>query len=739
MYASRRGPGLASAGERRRDCIQRLVVFAGLLVLLAGCQGDKTREISGPTSASPVMLTVRVLGSGAPIVGAICRALGGQGATDASGQVKLLLYPGFDVVQVTAPDYAAVDYRLSVPPSCSDGCSAVIEMPALDASLSLVATLSDPEAEPAARCRVRLDWSGWSLARHSLRTDGLPESVETDSLGRIFLTGLPANVPVVLDLLPFDADGDGRDDLAGTTPWEGMLSSADTTDVVIAGELAGTMTVVDTNIPDLPEALREVRDCGLRFRLASPVDTASTENRFRLRNQGGLDAPLRPRWTSDCDLELFPTSALPDPASQLIVALELKSARGRVLTWSSRLRWAPRPSCPPAAGFEGECGDIVSDLRWESPPTPDFDTRRLRVAWTGVVCAEHYDIYLHDDRGHPDWRWVLAAPARAIEMNVDLNLPAQFDYPPDDGRWTPLAGTEIQICIVPAGAAISLPGEPHPVLRVRDEAAPAIVQTAQCHSSANPEEGPALLQMRVWFDEFMAEGEPSFEILGTHDPGTMPPDLATTVWAWDPDRSAGTVEWTLAPGQDASGTVIGIGPGEARDLSGNRLSGNLPHPVVLHDVGVATSFEEGPGEWTADGLGWAWGTPRHGPGVHTGVACWATSLTGEYEGYWDGALTSPGIWVPAEEPRLRFWYWCDLERCSNERCDDVVLSVVEGDAESVLRVYSGALRTWIQEDVSLSRFAGRFIELRFRFHSDPFVVGTGFFLDDVTVSRDGAG
>jgi hypothetical protein len=47
--------------------------------------------------------------------------------------------------------------------------------------------------------------------------------------------------------------------------------------------------------------------------------------------------------------------------------------------------------------------------------------------------------------------------------------------------------------------------------------------------------------------------------------------------------------------------------------------------------------------------------------------------------------------------------------------------------------YNGATQDWVQEEVDLSQYAGKKIQVRFEYVTDAAVLGEGFLLDDVSV------
>ena len=68
------------------------------------------------------------------------------------------------------------------------------------------------------------------------------------------------------------------------------------------------------------------------------------------------------------------------------------------------------------------------------------------------------------------------------------------------------------------------------------------------------------------------------------------------------------------------------------------------------------------GDWYAENGVWQVGTPTNGPGqAYEGTSCAATGLWGNYPGYTDSRLISPGVLLPAvntgESIVLRFRHW----------------------------------------------------------------------------------
>lgn len=59
--------------------------------------------------------------------------------------------------------------------------------------------------------------------------------------------------------------------------------------------------------------------------------------------------------------------------------------------------------------------------------------------------------------------------------------------------------------------------------------------------------------------------------------------------------------------------------------------------------------------------------------------------------------------------------------------------------DGVSAMYDGLQNDWVAESISLNAFAGEKIKLKFTVHTDPYVTGDGFYLDDVLVLANIAG
>ncbi len=128
---------------------------------------------------------------------------------------------------------------------------------------------------------------------------------------------------------------------------------------------------------------------------------------------------------------------------------------------------------------------------------------------------------------------------------------------------------------------------------------------------------------------------------------------------------------------------------------------------------------------------------------YSGVYAFATNLGNES----DMTLTREFDFTSVSGPvTLSFRTWYDLE----EDYDYLYLEVSEdGEHWQIITTpsgtgenpsgnsygwgYNGATNDWIQEDVDLSQYAGKKVQVRFEYVTDAAVLGEGFLLDDVSV------
>ncbi|MCF7837456.1 MAG: S8 family serine peptidase [Candidatus Marinimicrobia bacterium] len=146
-------------------------------------------------------------------------------------------------------------------------------------------------------------------------------------------------------------------------------------------------------------------------------------------------------------------------------------------------------------------------------------------------------------------------------------------------------------------------------------------------------------------------------------------------------------------------------------------------------------FEDGPGGLTTTNLNgvacWQHGQPLYGPeAAASGSNCWGTILNGNYPVLARATLTSPTVTV-LEYPRLIFKSWWSF---SGGR-DFGRVEVNDGSGWVNMRTLRRESEGWETVEISLERFAGKSLRVRFAFESDERWVAAGWYVDDVEISH----
>jgi hypothetical protein len=97
----------------------------------------------------------------------------------------------------------------------------------------------------------------------------------------------------------------------------------------------------------------------------------------------------------------------------------------------------------------------------------------------------------------------------------------------------------------------------------------------------------------------------------------------------------------------------------------------------------------------------------------------------------EGSIISPPIELPAGSIFLSFKTYYATE----EDFDTASVNVVAGDEDILVAEYSGATFEWVEQLLDISQFAGQQVRIRFSFSSDILFSDTGFFVDDLAVTR----
>ena len=145
--------------------------------------------------------------------------------------------------------------------------------------------------------------------------------------------------------------------------------------------------------------------------------------------------------------------------------------------------------------------------------------------------------------------------------------------------------------------------------------------------------------------------------------------------------------------------------------------------------------------------------------AHSGAYSWKAGGpdTTDYDNGCDGGLVTPPFLLPADA-RLEFYHWIDAEAGQEpgEAWDGAFVEISNGDGvwtpvnpvfgypyEIISNVagplnagtqcFSGS-QDWSQVQFDLSAYSG-VVQLRFRFGSDGYTVGEGWYVDDISVSE----
>ncbi len=159
----------------------------------------------------------------------------------------------------------------------------------------------------------------------------------------------------------------------------------------------------------------------------------------------------------------------------------------------------------------------------------------------------------------------------------------------------------------------------------------------------------------------------------------------------------------------------------------------VERPLVFENP---NDFELGLGDWYASHGQWQVGEPTYSSGpsdAYSGVACAGTDLAGPTDVGADARLVSPptelgsGEWV-----YLSFRHWYQLGTGSGAPDSAFVELRVDGDPwQRVSTVFLGSSRVWSRHLVDLSAFAGRRVEIAFRFLGRASTPRSGWYVDDI--------
>ncbi len=162
---------------------------------------------------------------------------------------------------------------------------------------------------------------------------------------------------------------------------------------------------------------------------------------------------------------------------------------------------------------------------------------------------------------------------------------------------------------------------------------------------------------------------------------------------------------------------------------------------------TAESFEYNNGGYAGSG-NWQWGEPTYGPpGAYFGVNVWGVNLSGDYPLNCNDNLISTPFQVHSPEARFTFYHWYNVEQ--NWDGGNVSISTDGGSNWELITPlngyphqdvsalnepgFTGSISGWEQVEFNLSEYVGDAILIRWRFASDSYINGPGWYIDDVAL------
>lgn len=716
---------------------RRLIVLIGLaltalLLGVGGCSEDiiSFEEEELPTREVALSGRVLALESGSPIAGAVVafQGLEREVATDEQGEFKLDSFaPGEYHCEISAEGCLGVStlFDLNLMDKSSDRVHVDIKLPARSRQVT-VRVVNAMDFEPVEGVDVSLvsialpgPHSGFTIIENQAGLSG-----STNAEGQVVLEGLP-NWEVSLSVAGADLDEDGINDVGSQLLTLDLRAELPEIQLVplAPGDGEAAPRIIDSNTGDGDT----VHGSALYFEFDQPMNTDISVTGVQLYPLS--ESQYRVEWTSSVRLEIIALEPFSDWVELRIQAF---SEQGLGVTGYRYFGWQATAG---GGGGEADCSLLVTDLSVEDLAAQiDYNSRRFELSWSAVPCAAGYDIYARDDLENLDW-----VSIKTIDDDFDsgliraqIQLPSVFDRFLSDQAVTPLAGTEVEICVLPANSEVGSPGLPHGMVTISDQKAPVLGSVVQEGIGNNLMAYPVTLDLVLWFSEFVAESvaDPVLVIQEAGGDPAFALDAANSAWSWDPGMHSSRFRFELEPGQDASGDLFQIAVSDLTDLTGNVTPGVQGTGQQIISGSYSFDFEQGLDGWTLEGTGWELGTPTSGPGAaYSGVTCWGTSLTGYYGNSTLSSLVSPEVHLGFPQPELRYYAWISTESC----CDHLYVEIDNGTGWQTLVSQQGSIENWQQYTVDLTAYEGQMVQVRFRFRSDSSVTRNGVFLDVVEI------
>lgn len=178
------------------------------------------------------------------------------------------------------------------------------------------------------------------------------------------------------------------------------------------------------------------------------------------------------------------------------------------------------------------------------------------------------------------------------------------------------------------------------------------------------------------------------------------------------------------------------------DFGGNTVETEVYEVAVKEAVssGYHEDFENYPVGWMSfgDEDSWEWGEPTSGPGsAYAGDNVYATNLAGDYPNNMNATLVMPPVQVPDDgDFYLEYKEWFNFEQ--NYDYGYLVVSTDGMDSWETLHTVNGLSEEWVETQVDLSEYAGERIVVGFNAYSDFIISRTGWYIDDVSLTDEGA-
>ena len=160
--------------------------------------------------------------------------------------------------------------------------------------------------------------------------------------------------------------------------------------------------------------------------------------------------------------------------------------------------------------------------------------------------------------------------------------------------------------------------------------------------------------------------------------------------------------------------------------------------VVRITPAFGCDFEQGWGDWYADGGVWQVGTPTAGPtSCYQSSTCAGTVLDGNYPSYCTSRLISPTTTLPSiaagEQLQMRFWQWFSF---FGNATGQVQISAWDeqsstwSDWTNLDQPLSGTSPAWTLKAIDLTQYAAKRVRIALLHSSSASTTGLGWYVDN---------